>query len=143
MFLMTLFSALCLLTGPIVANPSFEIIHQHHLETASGRTSFLADKLAPYTEAANQINHEIQALAGEIKTLSSQDDQQQILALTEEMTQKMDKLLTMLPILNMALSVDEDFQQIDAILHQTDPLSPKQQQIIDRIASLCSSIEKS
>jgi len=142
MFLMALFSALCLLTGPIVASPSFEIIHQNHLETASGRTSFLADKLALYTEAADQINHDIQSLAEEIKTLSPQDDQQQILSLTEEMTQKMGKLLTMMPVLNMTLSIEEDFQQIDAILNQTDPLSPEQQQVIDRIAYLCSSIEK-
>ena len=143
MFLMTLFSVLCLLIGPIVANSSFEIIHQNHLETASGRTSFLVDKLALYTKTADQINHEIQALAEEIKTLSPQDEQQRILSLTEEMTQKMGKLLTMMPVLNMALSIEEDFQQIDVILNQTDPLSPEQQQVIDRIASLCSSIEES
>lgn len=140
MYLMTLFSALCMLTSSLLANPSFEIIHQNHLETASGRTSFLADKLALYTETADQINHEIQALAEKIKTLSPYDDQQQILSLTDEMTQKMGKLLIMMPVLNMALSIDEDFQQIDAILNQADPLSPEQQQVIDRIASLCSSI---
>lgn len=140
MIIMTI-STLFLLTGPVALNPSFEIIHQQHLETASGRTTFLTDKLAPYTLAADQINREIQALAAEIQTLSPQDDQQQIVALTEEMTQKMAKLRTMLPVLNIALSIDEDFQQIEAILHQTDPLSPQQQQVIDRIASLCSSIE--
>ena len=143
MFLVTLFSTVCLLTGSILANPSFEIIHQHHLETAEGRTSFLTEKLARYAAAADQINRETQALAEEIKTLSPQDDQKQILALTEEMTQKMGELLTMMPVLNMALSIDEDFQQIDAILLQTDPLSPEQQQVIDRIASLCSSMSLS
>lgn len=143
MFLVTLFSALCLLTGPIVANSSFEIVHQNHLETASGRTSFLTDKLAPYLKTADHINHEIQVLAEEIKALSPQEDQQQILSLTEKMFQKMGNLLTMIPVLNMALFIEEDFQEINAILNQTNPLSPEQQQVIDRIASLCSSIEKS
>ncbi len=55
----------------------------------------------------------------------------------------MGKLLTMMPVLNMALSIEEDFQQIDVILNQTDPLSPEQQQVLDRIASLCNSIEES
>lgn len=142
MFLMTICSALCLLTASVVANPSVEVIHQNHLETASGRTSFLIDKLAFYTKRADELNREIQALSEEIKTLSPQDDQKKILSLTEEMTQKMDKLLTMMPVLNMALSVEEDFQKIDAILNQTDPLTSEQQQVIDRIAFLCNSIEK-
>lgn len=135
--------ALPTFTSPIVGNPSVEIIYQNHLETASERTSFLANKLAPYTQTADLTNRDIQALSVKIKTLSPQDDQQQIINLSEEMTQKMGKLITMMPVLNRALSIDEDFKQIDTILHQTDALSPEQQQVIDRIASLCSSIEKS
>ncbi len=142
MFLMALFSTFYLLTAPTVANPSTEIIRQQHLETAEGRIAFLNDRLAPYTAAANQMNLEIQDLAAEIKALSPQDEQPQIVALTETMTQKMAKLITMLPALDIALSIDEDFQQIETILRQTDPLSTAQQQVIDRIASLCSSIEK-
>jgi hypothetical protein len=142
MFLMTLFSVFCLLTGSIVANPSIDIIHQHHLETVEGRTTFLANKLNSYIAAADQLNNEIQILAEGIKALSPENDQPQIIALTEEMTIKMDKLLPMMPVMDMALTVDEDFQQLDTILHQTDPLSPEQLQVIDRIASLCSSIDK-
>lgn len=141
MFLTSLSSALFLLINPITTNPSFEIIYKNHLETASGRTSFLTDKLALYAKSADQLNHEIEAIAEKIKTLSPQDDQKQILSLSEEMAQKMDKLLTVVPVLNMALSIEDDFQQIDIILNQTSPLSPEQQQIINRIASLCNSVE--
>jgi conjugal transfer/entry exclusion protein len=142
MFLMTLFSAFCLLTSPALINPSFKILYQNHLETASGRTAFLTDKLALYTKSADQINQEIQALAEKVKKLSPQDDQQQIVSLTEEMTQKMGTLLTMMPVLDAAMFVEKDFQRIDAILSQKDPLSAEQQQVIDRITSLCNSLEK-
>ncbi len=118
-----------------------DIIRQHHLETTEGRTTFLTDKLIPYTATADQLNSEVQALATEIEVLSPEEDQQQILALTEELTQKMAQLLAMLPILNTALSVNQDLQQIDPILQQTDPISPEQQEVIDRIASLCTSLE--
>ena len=143
MFLTVLFSAISLLTLPILANPSLEIIHQNHLETASGRTSFLIDKLTPYTETAERMNQEIQALAEQINTLSPQEDQPQILAITQELTQKMETLLKMMPALTVALSINEDLEQIDPILHQTDPLTPEQQQTIDRIALICSAIEES
>lgn len=142
MFLMTLFSILCLLTAPIFPNPSIDIIHQNHLETTEGKSSFLTEKLELYAAKADQMNHEILDLAAQINALSPEEDQPQITALTQEVTQKMAKLLAMLPVLDMALSIDEDFQQIDAILQQEAPLSPEQQQIIDRIASLCSCMEE-
>lgn len=141
MFLMTLFSALCLLTSSIAATiPSLEIVHQHHIETTAGKTIFLTEKLVPYVNASDELNREIQALSKEIRTLSPQDDQQKILAISEKMAKKMDQLLTMLPVLNIAQSIDEDFQQLDLIIHQTDPLSPEQQQVIDRIDSLCRAV---
>ena len=136
MFLMTLISTFYLLTNPL------EIIHQHHLETSEGRIEFLETKLSPYTAAADALNREIQDLSNEIKTLSPQDDQTQIVALTEIMTEKMSQLLTMLPVLSAALSVDEDFQQIDEILLQSEPLSDEQQQVIDRIAFLNNSLSQ-
>lgn len=140
-FFISLFSALCFLASPLVANP-IEIIHQYHLETPSGRTAFLTDKLLPYTKATDELNHEIQVLAVEIKRLSPQDDQKQILDLTEKMTQKMSTLIAMMQVLDMAQSIEKDFNQIDTILHQKDPLSDEQQLAMDRISSLCSSIEK-
>ena len=53
----------------------------------------------------------------------------------------MAKLVTVLPVLGAALSINEDFQQIDAILTETDPLLPEQQQALDRIATLCNAVE--
>jgi hypothetical protein len=141
MFLISVFSAFCLFVAPLLANTSIDTIHQHHLETTEGKISFLTDKLAPYAAAAEQINHEMLDLAAQINVLSSEDHQPQITALTQEISQKMEKLLTMLPALNIALSVDADFQQLDAILQDTNTLSAEQQVVIDRIASLCNCIE--
>jgi len=140
MKLITLFSIFCLGLGSLIANPSIDILRQQHLETSEGRASFLTDKLTRYTAAADQLNHEIQALAQEIQTLSAEADQPQILALSEEMTQKINQLLPMLPVLEMALSANDDLQQIDLIMYQTDPLSPEQQEIVDRVAALCRSV---
>lgn len=140
MFLAVLFSSLCFLTGSVSAHSSVEVLRQRHLETVEGRAAFLTDELSPYVAAVNQLNDEVRTLSGTIDTLSPQEDQQQILTLTKEVSQKMGRLVAMLPVLNLALSVDEDLQQIEAILHQTEPLSPAQQEVVDRIASLCSFI---
>lgn len=142
MLLASLFSAFCLLTALPTANPSIEIIHQQHLETSEGRSAFLVNQLTPYVAAADKLNQEIQVLAEKIKALSPQDDQAKIIASTEEMTQKMDQLLPMLPVLDAVLSIEDDLNQIEGILNQKDPLSAEQQQILDRVASLCRSIEK-
>ena len=140
MFLMTLFSTVYLLVGPAALNPSMEIIRQQRLETIEGRDAFLTDKLAPYAREAGRINCEIQTLSAEIEALSF-EDQPQIVALTQEVTEKMDQLLAMMPALDLASSIDDDFQQIEVILNQTDPLSPEQQEAIDRVASLCKFVE--
>ncbi len=140
MFLTAIFSSCCLFASSIVANPSLEIIQQHHLETSAGRTAFLTDKLAPYAASADQLNKEIQALAAQIEALSPENDQKQIIALTEELTQKMSKLTAMMETLESALSVDEDFDQIDAILQQTEPLTAEQQKVIDRVTALCKTV---
>lgn len=143
MFLATVFSTFFLLTSPISVHQSIEVIRQYHLETTEGRTAFLIDKLTPYTTAANQLNQEIGVLSKAIQILSPQDDQQTILALTEIVSQKMSQLTTMMFVLNSALSLNEDFLQIDSILHQTIPLKPIQQEIVDRIAALCSAVDSS
>ncbi len=140
MLLATLFSTFHLLTSPIVINSSMEIIHQHHLETVEGRTTFLVDILAPFAAAADQLNHEIETQAQAISALSPENDQQQIVTLTQAMTQKMTELVTMMSVLNSTQSLKEDFLQIESIMRQTDPLTPEQLEIVDRVASLCSSL---
>ncbi len=122
-------------------NPAIEIIREHHLETAQEKELFLTEKLLPYAKAANQLNIEIQALAERIKGLSSKEEQPQILLLTEEMTQKMARLSEMLPVLNIALSVNEDLQEINIILEQENPLTVEQQDALDRIIFLSNSIK--
>ncbi len=141
MFLTIMSSAFYLLTGSVVTQPSAAIIRQYHLETAEGRTAFLTNKLTPFAIAADQMNREIQALGSEIEKLSPTDDQAKILALTEQVAEKMKKLGAMMPTLNMALSIDEDFLQIVAIAQQTEPLSPDQQLVVTRVEALCHSLE--
>src|SRR5216684_1225952 len=89
MFLNVLSSAFYLLTCPVTTQPSASIIRQNHLETAEERTTFLIDKLTPFAIAADQLNREIQILGSEIETLSPTDDQAKILALTEQVVEKM------------------------------------------------------
>jgi hypothetical protein len=141
MFLATALTTLYFLTSPIAVPTSLETIQQHHLETAQGRLDFLNDKLTPYISAADQLNQEIVALSKTIKQLSPVKDHKKILSLTQELLPKMEKLKGMLYVLEIAGSVDDDFQQIDTILQQTEPLTPEQLEVVDRIASLCNSVD--
>jgi len=141
MFLATVFSTLYFLTSPLAIPTSLETIQQQHLETAQGRLDFLNDKLTPYITAADQLNQEVVALSKAIKQLSAVTDHKKILSLTQELLPKMDKLKGMLYVLELAGSVDEDFQQLDTILHQTEPLTPAQLEVVDRIATLCNSVD--
>ena len=142
MFCTTLFSAFHLFTAPLLAvHPSVEMIYEKHLETAEGRTEFLTEKVVPYTETANQLNQEILKLSENICALSPETDQAQILALTQEATEKMAKLSVMLPTLTLLSSLQEDFEQIETILQQADELTDQQQEIADRIISLCKAIK--
>lgn len=107
----------------LLANSSVDVILQNQLDSPEGRTHFLVESLSPYVARADELNREI-------------------LALSEEVTRKMAELNEMLPTLDMALMVDADFQQIDAILN-AQMLSAEQQKIADRIAQICSNIETS
>ena len=140
MFLATLFSALYFLTSPTAVSSSIDVVRQHHLETVEGRFEFLTDKLSPYAAAVGQLNQEIEALAKTIKELSPENDQQKILSLTNEMLLKMSRLTAMMSVLNLAATIEQDFQQIDPILHQSNTLTPAQHELIDRIASLCNAV---
>ena len=141
MLLATLFSTFYFLTSPIIIPTSIETIQQHHLETSEGRIDFLNNKLSPYLAAANQLNQEILALSKTINQLSPINDQKKILSLTKELLPKMDNLKEMLGVVELARSVDADFQQIDSILHQTEALTAAQLEIVNRIASLCHSVD--
>jgi len=105
------------------SNPSLDIIREHRLGTPEGRRFFLTEMLNPYVARANHLN-------------------QEIIALSEEVTEKMARLNEMLPILNLALQVNTDFEEIDAILGSSDLLTAEQQEIADRIANLCIAVDQ-
>lgn len=109
------------LSALLLSNPSIEAILEHHLDSPEGRTLFLTEQLRPFVERADQLNREI-------------------VALSEEVTQKMAELNDMLPTVNLALRIDTDFEQIDELIHSA-VLSVEQQEIADRIATICKSID--
>lgn len=111
-----------LLSTIILTNASIETLLEHQLGTPEGRTVFLTESLTPYVAKADQLN-------------------QEIIALSEQVTQKMNLMNEMLPTLNMALYVNADFDQIDEILNSAQ-LTAEQQEIADRIANLCASIDR-
>jgi hypothetical protein len=141
MFYASLCSIFALVTPLLAAHPSIDTLYEERLETPEGRVLFLTEKLTPYIATANELNEEIQALSQKIEALSPENDQPQILGLAEQLGSKMAKLNGMLPAMDLMTSLQQDLEQIDTILYQSDELSPKQQEIADRIASLCNVVK--
>src|SRR5690348_4600205 len=129
MFLATLFSTLYFLTSRLIVPSPVEVIREHQLETEEGRNSFLTDKFKPFVTAVGGLNQEIETLANTIKALSPEKDQQKIVDLTNEMLQKMSRLTSMMIVLNYAASIEQDFQQMETIARQTDPLTSAQLEV--------------
>ena len=136
MLFAALLSAVCCLSGA-----SLDVIREHHLETPAGQEVFLTEKLVPYTAKADLLNQEITALSLAAESLSSEKDQEEILAITEALTQKMGDLLAMLPVLDLAVSIEGDLEQIGPILESPE-LTAEQQAVADRVASLCISVSQ-
>jgi len=128
----TLFS-LFILTSPLV-----DTLLEHRLNTPEGRTEFLVEKLTPYVERANQLNQEIIELSRQVTDAG--DWSAEVLNTSEQVTEKMAQLKEMLPVLELALHVDADFNQIDTIL-ESENLTDNQQKVADRIASLCKQVD--
>lgn len=146
MFLANLISTFYLLTAPQVANPTTDVLRQHHLETAEGRMQFLNQELIPFMAEADTLNQEIIGLSQNISQLASQPEiteekQAEIYALTEKLNQKMSQMEKILPALGIALQVDSDLQQVEALLNKKEPLTSEEQAIIDRLKQLCGYIE--
>lgn len=129
-----------LLTAPI--NPSLDIIREHHLETTEGRVSFLTEKLTAYVSAGEKLNEEITSLSEKAQTLNCETDQEEIVSLTATVAEKMDLMTWMLPSLQLALEVNEDLQQVDALLSTEESLTQPQQEIADRLALLCQYVDQ-
>lgn len=122
----------------LLANPSIDILLENHLDTPEGRTLFLTEKLAPYVAQADQLNQEILALSEQVSNAEELDPE--VIALSTQVTEKMALIKEMLPILQAALYVNVDFEQIDTWI-QSEELTNEQQQIADRIASLCKVVD--
>jgi hypothetical protein len=135
------FSAICFLTTSLMAHSSLEVVRESHLTTAEGRTAFLTQKLAPFMSKASELNNQVTALAKSIEALSPEKDQQKIILLTKEMTEKMAILTPMLPAVPLALSINADLLKIDSISQQGEPLTAEQAVVVDRLAKLCTLLQ--
>lgn len=105
------------LTSFLLASSPFDVILENGLDTPEGRTFFLTERLSPYANYAEELN-------------------QEIIALSKQVTEKITELNEMLPTLNLALNVNNDFLQIDDIL-DTETLTDEQEAVIDRVAKVC------
>lgn len=105
----------------LLASSPFDVILENGLDTPEGRTFFLTERLSPYANYAEELN-------------------QEIIALSKQVTEKVTELNEMLPTLNLALNVNNDFLQIDDIL-DTDVLTDEQEAVIDRLAKVCKKVD--
>jgi hypothetical protein len=110
-----------LLTSFLLASSPFDVILENGLDTPEGRTFFLTERLSPYANHAEALN-------------------QEIIALSKQVTEKITELNEMLPTLNLALNVNNDFLQIDDIL-DTEELSDEQEAVIERLSQICKKVD--
>lgn len=161
MILATIFSAL-LLAAPLVQEQAVQIIRESHLDTVEGRTAFLQGDLMRVLQNASALNGEIEALSLQVSNLSEAArvkaeqkkakegpwmeaaneaaDVRQISELTETMNGKMSRLISLLPILQEALRVEEDLNGLDALLTSQEPLNEAQIEQLRHLANLCESV---
>lgn len=145
MFLASLISSFYLLVGASLVQPAIEMIQTRHLETPAGRTEFLNGDLKTFVSEADRLNEEIMALSAQIDDMNienpSEQSQQEMVALGNDLNAKMTVMLEMLPMLQNAMQIDEDFQRIDAILSKQEPLEDAEKDVLMRIASLCDYVD--
>ncbi len=109
------------LLSTLLLSSSLDVIREHQLDTPEGRTEFLTEKLTPYVTSADTLN-------------------QQIIALSQEVTDKISLMNDMLPTLQTALHINADLTQLDTILN-SEELTPEQQEVVDRLANLCEKLD--
>jgi len=128
-----------LISTLLLVHPSIDVLLENHLDTAEGRAAFLTEKLTPYVAQAEQLNHEIVTLSEQVS--NGDELTQETLEYSVQVTEKMAVLKEMIPTLEIALQVNADFEQIEELLEIED-LSAEQQEIADRIASLCQTVSQ-
>lgn len=128
----------------------FESIHSVELQTLinyglstnEGRSHFLETKLLPFINEVDQLIIDIQALTDKIteKFNYSAPDQTEILALSKELESKHETISPLLPILEMTLMLETDFEYLDQIISKTSPLNEAENDILKRVVSLCNAL---
>jgi hypothetical protein len=144
MILASLISSFYLLMGSVGVEPALAIIQNHHLESVDGRIDFLNGDLRDFVSEADHLNEEIMTLSAQISDMDLEtvsEESQDVAAMGDELNVKMAAMLEMLPMLQNAMKIDEDFQQIDAILNKQEPLDDSEKEVLIRIASLCDYVD--
>ncbi len=116
----------------LVADAIVEI-QAKHLDSKEGRLAFLVDEMQPFTAQASALNEAVQDL---FRQTQDPANQSQILEIAETLEQKLAVLEPMLPILLDSSHLDEDFQQIDAVLVKSPPLEQNEEEMLLRVARI-------
>ncbi len=138
MILASLISSFYLLAGSVGVEPAVAILQNRHLETVEGRIEFLNGDLRDFVSDADRLNEEILALSTQIRDGEMAEEP---VAMAGELNTKMAALLEMLPMLQNAMKVDEDFARIEEILNKSEPLDDAEKEVLIRVASLCDYVD--
>ena len=127
-------------TYELTYSKEWQTVSNHNLSTQEGRIEFLEHKLTPFIIQVDQLNIEIQALS---KTISESDEnaREEVLNLCNELTAKMETMSTWLPILEKTMLLESDFEQLEGILSKSPPLQPFEEEVLQRVASLCDALD--
>ena len=144
MILATLISSFHLLLGSVGMEPALAIIQNHQLDNAEGRIEFLNGDLRDFVSDADRLNEEITALSAQITDMDIEnmsEESQNVVEMGDELNIKMAAMLEMLPMLQNAMKIDEDFERIDPILNKQEPLDDTEKEILIRVAALCDYVD--
>lgn len=122
-----------------VVSEDLQIIQRKGLDTFEGRIVFLENDLAPFIRNIDRLNIETQSLSQKIAFLNVNDleEQSKIVQLSTELTEKMNAISSFLPILENILFLESDFSQLESILEKRSPLNSFEEEVVNRLASLC------
>ncbi len=129
----------------VVISEEMQTIQKQGLSTPEGRVAFLQNELSPFVAKVNELNENIQSLSDEIASLEegAEGAQETMVQLTTQLTEKMDLMTSLLPVLEKVMMVESDFSELDAILAKTSPLDSSEEAVLKRVASLCNDVKSS
>lgn len=115
---------------------NLEFFHEKKLDTKEGRLFFLEEKVKPLIRQLTNLNGEIEALSLQVRSLSAESDQRQLVQLGMEIAEKMDRLGKALPLMQDLASLDQDFLDLEAVLENPCQISSEQEKILERIEKI-------